>query len=76
MSAGSVEAASATRFSTGTGDRIGGVVDGRLRVSATTFLSPGVWRMSVENSDTYASCRTCLADQSGDTRLMASVRGR
>jgi hypothetical protein len=32
--------------------------------------------MSVENSDTHASCRTCLADQSGDTLLMASVRGR
>jgi hypothetical protein len=24
----------------------------------------------------YASCLTCLADQSGDTRLIASVRGR
>ena len=37
------------------GGRGGG---GRLRASATTLRRLGVWRMSVENSDMYASCRT------------------
>jgi hypothetical protein len=66
----------AVRFPTGIGARTGGDVGGLLSASATTFRRPGVWRISVENSETYASCRTCLADQSGDTLLMASVRGR
>ena len=76
MAGGEEAAGAVVRFPTGTGARTGGDVDGRLSASATTFRSPGVCPISVKNSDTYASCRTCLADQSGDTRLMASVRGR
>ena len=73
---GPVEAVERLSTDSGVGTGGGGDNERRLNASATTFRRPGVWRISVENSDMYASCRTCLADQSGDTLLMASVRGR
>ena len=53
------------------GGGYGGDADGRLSVSATTFFVPGTCLKSVVNSEMYAICRTCLEDQSGDTRFMA-----
>ncbi len=44
--------------------------------SATTFSLPARCRRSVVNSETNARCRCCLADQGGDTRVMAATRGR
>ncbi len=49
----------------------GGETEGRLSASATTFCGPGICLTSVVNSEMYAICRTCLEDQSGDTRFMA-----
>ncbi len=54
----------------------GGIGDGRLRASATTFLGPGTCLKSVVNSEMYANWRTCLADQGAETRLMAKVSGK
>jgi hypothetical protein len=51
-----------------------------MRAAGLECLPPRFETWSVPNVcrkfDTYASCRTCLADQSGNTLLMASVRGR
>ncbi len=42
----------------GNGGGGGGDADGRLSVSATTFLVPGTCLKSVVNSEIYANCRT------------------
>ncbi|MFN9910036.1 MAG: hypothetical protein ACK56F_28625 [bacterium] len=39
------------------------------------FLLPGTCLKSVVNSDMYASCRTCLADQGAETRCIARDSG-
>ena len=49
----------------------GGEAEGRLSASATTFCGPGTCLKSVVNSEMYAICRTCRADQSGETRFIA-----
>ena len=53
----------------------GGEAEGWLSASATTFCGPGTCLKSVVNSEMYAICRTCRADQSGETRFIAWVRG-
>jgi hypothetical protein len=63
------------------GVAFGGGVDGadrdpgRLSVSATALLAPGVCRISVVNSVMYASWRCCLADHGGNTRPKAATSG-
>ena len=49
--------------------------DGLDSASATTFSVPGVWRISVVNSEMYAKCRCWRADQGGDTRTIAETSG-
>jgi hypothetical protein len=46
-----VEAVERLSTDSGVGTGGGGDIDGRLNASATTFRRPGVWRISVENSD-------------------------
>ena len=52
-----------------------GFVKGRDRASATTFVAPQMWFISVKNSDMKLSWRCCLADQGGEILHMADRIG-
>jgi hypothetical protein len=50
-------------------------VGGLLSASATTLAVPEVCLKSEVNSDRYAICRCCRADQGGVTRDIAATNG-
>ena len=50
-------------------------LEGWNKESATTFLEPGTWTIILVNSEILDRWGCCLADQGGEERKRASVRG-
>ena len=48
---------------------------GRERASVTTFLEPGMWTISLVNSEIKARRQICLADHGREEQKRARVRG-